>query len=100
MIHKMFARKRMLVYFLWGENTKLANNVKIIAKTPEGDLSESIKINTEDNIEGEMIHKMFARKMIQDLEERVDEVITDLGLKYGLASKNTSFIGVSEEVNK
>ena len=99
---------RMLVYFLWGENTKLANNVKIIAKTPEGDLSESIKINTEDNIEGEMIHKMFARKMIQDLEERddmedqegVDEVITDLGLKYGLASKNTSFIGVSEEVNK
>ena len=57
-----------------------------------------------------MVHRMFARKMIQDLEESnlyddrertvVDKVITDLGLKYSLASKHTSFIGVDDKVNQ
>ena len=55
-----------------------------------------------------MVHRMFARKMIQDLEENheyderersaVDKVITDLGLKYSLASRHTSFIGVDDKV--
>merc|ERR1719270_2258167 len=62
--------------------------------------------------------------MIQDLEERnedqypedsdsdeeernrlesmkiIDKIITDLGLKYSLASKKTSFIGISDKANK
>merc|ERR1712012_485666 len=75
-------------------------------------------------IEGDMVHTMFARKLIQDLEERYDEqytedsdsdeeermtdenkkvmdkIITDIALKYSLASKKTSFIAISDNANK
>ena len=47
--------------------------MKIIAKTPEGDLSEELIIKADDILQGDMVHKMFARKMIQDLEERDHE---------------------------
>ena len=48
-------------------------------------------------IEGDMIHKIFARKMIQELEENfekkdpaeVKSIITELGLKYSLGTKYT-----------
>ena len=47
--------------------------VKIVAKTPEGDLSEELIVAADDIVQGDMVHKMFARKMIQDLEERDHE---------------------------
>merc|ERR1711892_408818 len=51
---------------------------------------------------------MLARKMIQDLEETLEtednneikSLITDLGLKYSLASKHTSFVAVDDQSNK
>ena len=107
-IPPLYDGTRMLVFRLWEENAKLADRVKISAVTPEGTLSEEIKIAASDYKKGEMIHRMFARKMIQDLEEQhgmeeesseINTVITDLGLKYSLASKMTSFIGVSESKN-
>jgi len=126
-IPPLYDGTRMLVYRMWEENTKLADKVMIVAKTPEGDLSEEVKIETSSIIEGDMLHTMFARKMIQDLEERntneqsrymedsdsddeevmtdegkkiIDKIITDLPLKYSLASKKTSFIAISDKANK
>jgi len=62
----------------------------------------------ESCIEGESVHKLFARKKIQEIEElssgdyNMEEgktFITDLGLKYQIATKYTSFIGVDEKQN-
>ena len=95
----------LILYNLWGQQTKLADKVKISAKTPEGELMEELEISEESYSQGDLVHKMFARKMIQDLEERhgggedkeeVKGVITDLALRYNLSSQYTAFIGVNE----
>ena len=97
---------RLILYKLWEQQTKLADKVKISAKTPEGELMEELEISEESYSQGDLVHKMFARKMIQDLEERhggdgeereeVKAVITDLALRYNLSSQYTAFIGVNE----
>ena len=101
----LYDGSRLLVFRLWGPGTSLADTLTITANTPAGELAESVQLGAEDWVEGEMLHRMFARKMIQDLEERspgldseteLSAVITDLGLKYSLASRHTSFIGVSQ----
>ena len=104
---------RLVLYKLWESQTKLAEKVKISAKTPEGDLVEELEITEESyslGNHGDLVHKMFARKMIQDLEERhgdggegedkeeVRRVITDLALRYNLTSQYTAFVAVSEGV--
>ena len=51
---------------------------------------------------------MFARKMIQNLQERLEtddsdkikSLITDLCLKYSLASKHTSYVAVDDQSYK
>merc|ERR1712126_504262 len=83
----------------------LSNNeeISIKAKTPEGDLEHTFPVTLDSFIEGKSLHQLFARKMIQDLEERQEmeeedrkSLITDLGLKYNIASKFTSFVGVDD----
>merc|ERR1719450_166326 len=131
-IPPLYDGTRMLVYRMWANETELKDSVRITAKTPEGELSEEVKMNPEDFGQGEIVHRMFARKMIQDLEERflgdkktlwnsyhysdedlktrslsdeqtkddVNQIITKLALKYCLASRNTSFIGISKKTNE
>ena len=98
----------MIVYKLWESEARLAERVTVTANTPEGKLEEQLEISEDSNTEGDLVHKMFARKMIQDLEERLSEeenldeiksVVTSLALKYNLASRFTSFIGVNEKSN-
>jgi len=99
---------RMIVYKLWSSSEDLTDKVKIVAKTPEGDLSLDIKIDNKSVKEGDLLHKMFARKMIQELEENferkepseVKSLITELGMKYGLGTQHTSFVAVDEKINK
>eukprot|EP00090_Calanus_glacialis_P005452 TRINITY_DN14219_c0_g1_i3.p1 TRINITY_DN14219_c0_g1~~TRINITY_DN14219_c0_g1_i3.p1 ORF type:complete len:804 (+),score=256.05 TRINITY_DN14219_c0_g1_i3:133-2544(+) len=99
---------RMLLYKLWSKAGGVGEKVTITAKTPEGNLSLDILLGKDSFIEGEMIHKMFARKMIQELEENfekkdpaeVKSIITELGLKYSLGTKYTAFIGVDSLTNK
>eukprot|EP00092_Neocalanus_flemingeri_P030787 GFUD01033440.1.p1 GENE.GFUD01033440.1~~GFUD01033440.1.p1 ORF type:complete len:808 (-),score=279.18 GFUD01033440.1:316-2739(-) len=99
---------RLLVYKLWDKAGSVGEKVTITAKTPEGELSLDVKIDKDSFSEGDLIHKLFARKMIQDLEEKFEKnnteeiksLITDLGVKYGLASKHTSFIAVDDKSNK
>ena len=105
----------MLVFRMWKEGTRLPVCVRITANTADTDMEELIKITEEDCNDGEMVHRMFACKMIQDLKDGfneddfddedketadiIEKFITDLALKYNLASKYTSFIGVSEAQN-
>ena len=101
---------RLILYKKLDKNLDIGEEITIKAKTPEGDLEHSLPITSDSFIEGKSLHQLFARKMIQDLEENheyderersaVDKVITDLGLKYSLASKHTSFIGVDDKVQK
>ena len=98
----------MLVYKLWNKAGSVGDKVTITAKTPEGELTLDVKINKDSFVEGDLVHKLFARNMIQDLEETFVEngteeikcLITDLGLKYSLASKHTSFIAVDDKSNE
>jgi len=99
---------RMLIYKLWGTTGGVGEKVTITAKTPEGNLSLDVKIDKESFVEGEIVHKMFARKMIQELEENfekkdpgeVKSIITELGLKYSLGTKHTAFIAVDDKTNE
>jgi len=98
---------RMLLYKLWSNDGGVGEKVTITAKTPEGNLSLDVKIGKDSFIEGQMIHKMFARKMIQELEENfekkdpeeVKSIITELGLKYSLGTKYTAFVAVDDKTN-
>ena len=111
----MIVGARMLVFRMWKEGTRLPDSVRITANTADTDMEELIKITEEDCKEGDMVHRMFARRMIQDLQDGyneddfddedketadiIEKFITYLALKYNLASKYTSFIGVSKAQN-
>ena len=64
-----------------------------------------MKICKEGFIHGKFLHQLFTRKLIQEIEERhlqenVEEskrLITEVGLRYKVASKYTSFDGVDEK---
>merc|ERR1719369_2073029 len=58
-IPPVYDGSRLLVYKVWNKESNLGDNVKIIAKTPEGNLSSEVKIDKESYIEGNLIHKLF-----------------------------------------
>ena len=43
---------RLLVYRLWDGSTTMADKVKIVAQTPEGELAVEVDINPGDFIQG------------------------------------------------
>ena len=96
-----------MVYKLLELNVTGNQELTIRAKTCEGDLELSVPVTTDSFIEGNSLHQLFARKMIQELEEKHPQnlsqdsktFITELGLKYKVASKFTSFVGVDEKQN-
>ena len=58
---------------------------------------QKMVIEGSQKVEGEMVHKMLARKMIQELEEEdagKEELIKEVALKYKLTSRFTSFVAV------
>ena len=97
---------RLLSFKMMPNGQKL-EKVTIVGQAPDGPLSVTIPIKTEDYLTGgKFVHQMAARRRIQDLEENSElnstqeEEITNLGLKYGLATKFTSFIGVDKKTRK
>ena len=102
---------RLLVYKLFHPESGVPKSVKITALTPDGPLSVEIPIEEKSYLNGDFVHQMAARKRIQDLEEMiieegpeskigkkdVENAIVELGLKFKLASKHTSFVGVDEK---
>eukprot|EP00092_Neocalanus_flemingeri_P060081 GFUD01071967.1.p1 GENE.GFUD01071967.1~~GFUD01071967.1.p1 ORF type:complete len:834 (+),score=254.30 GFUD01071967.1:112-2613(+) len=104
-IPAIYDGSRLIAYKLLDKTMDVNDEITVKAKTTEGDLEVSLPICKDSFIQGNCLHQLFARKMIQEVEEKheqenVDEskkLITALGLKYNLASKYTSFVGVDEK---
>ena len=61
------------MFRMWKEGTPLPDSVRITANIADTDMEELIKITEEDCKEGDMVHRMFARRMIQDLQDGYNE---------------------------
>ena len=97
----LFDGSRMLSFKIF-DNDETLENVTIRAQAPDGPLSVSIPIDNECLLtSGKLVHQMAARRQIQNLEEDyvpeeyyyyehisedVKEQISNLALKYGIAS--------------
>merc|ERR1712142_1313238 len=107
-IPPIYDGSRLIAYKILDGNIEANDEVTVKAKTPEGDLEVTLKLSKDNMIEGNCVHQLFARKMIQELEEKTEhddkeenkKLITELGLKYKLASKHTSFVGFDEKQGK
>jgi hypothetical protein len=104
----LFDGSRMLLFKIFDHDETL-ENVKVTAQAPDGPLSVTIPIDNECLLNSEkLVHQMAARRQIQELEEEnsnyvseeVKEKIIELALKYGIASKYTSFVGVDKKTRK
>jgi len=108
MIPPIYNGARLIAYKLIDDNLGDITEVTVKAKTPEGDLEVTLPISKDNFIHGTSVHQLCARKMIQEAEEVHEKnnpvesktLITELGLKYNLASKYTSFVGVDEKKSK
>ena len=94
---------RLVVYKLLDRNFDIGEVVTVKARTEEGELLTTFKVTADSYIEGRSLHQLCARKLIQEVEEAGEgrgedgrPLVTELGLKYGLASAFTSFVGVDE----
>lgn len=92
------------------KNATIPSVVKISAELSGQDQDEGYEeeIAVDDSVlTGNLLHKMFARKMIQELEEReemedkneVKQLITEIAMKYQLMSKHTSIVAVDTKEN-
>jgi hypothetical protein len=102
---------RLLVYRLFAADA-VPKTVKITAQTPDGPLSVDLPVEEKSLLAGNFVHQLAARKRIQDLEEiileedgaptkeEVEKAVVELAIKYRLASKHTSFVGVDDKAGK
>jgi len=110
-IPTLYKGSRTQVFKLLDKSIPIPSNVTI-----SGDFQKSpFEVETYEeeiavgasSLKGNLLHKMFARKMIQDLEEQevddntdVEDIIIRLAEKYQLLSKYTSFVAVDTKQNK
>ena len=101
----LFDGSRMLHFKTFEKGFKLSK-VTITAQAQDGPLSIEVPIDDTCHLQaGKFLHQMATRRKIQDMEddglidESKDEIKT-LALKYGIASKFTSFIGVDKSTRK
>jgi len=109
----VFAGGRVLAYGFLEDAT--GGEVSLSARGPKCPISFSLKVDPEYAHRGDLIGTLCARTMIRDLEEgmsplhdrrgslqervtkdRVKEEIVQLGVTYGLASRETSFVAVEK----
>lgn len=93
---------RMLVYRKF-DASKIPTAVTVTAEGPDGSFSHVIQISKNDTCDfpANILHRLAARKLIEELEEGGDgdgakEIIINVATKYHLASKYTSFVGVDD----
>lgn len=108
MIPAVFDGRHLIVYALLAEDAHLPKWAEVVAVSPDGPLT--LKINLVDsNLEqGQIIHSLAARKLIQALQDREEnnedtnakKEIVQLGCRYGLASRYTSYVAVDPKVQK
>ena len=95
----IFHASRFSLFRLFSGDVKVGGKVVLKA----GNTEQELEVEKEPSLAGDLLHKMFARRMIQELEEEPHigeterELMKDLSLKYNIISRFTSFIGVDEE---
>ena len=104
----LFDGSRMLSFKMFGKDEEL-KKVTIRAQAPDGPLSVTIDVTPDCHLEsGKFLHQLAARRKIQEIEESVlyagsteqKAEMKGLALKYGIASKYTSFVGVDKNTRK
>ena len=101
----LFDGSRMLHFKIFEKDQKLCK-VTVSAQALDGPLSIEVPIDDTCHLEaGKFLHQMAARRQIQDIEEvglthESKDEIKKLGIKYGIASKFTSFVGVDKNTRK
>eukprot|EP00088_Acartia_fossae_P063718 TRINITY_DN7790_c0_g1_i13.p1 TRINITY_DN7790_c0_g1~~TRINITY_DN7790_c0_g1_i13.p1 ORF type:complete len:839 (-),score=227.84 TRINITY_DN7790_c0_g1_i13:710-3172(-) len=110
-VPSLYNNSRLQIFRMFDKSQALPDAISISAKIPsdkEEKYEETVKVGQDsDALQGDLLHKMFARKMIQQLEENEDygtenvkELITELAMKYKLMSKHTSIVAVDTKENK
>lgn len=105
-IPDLFAERPIIVIGKWKKPMK--GNLKVSGQTPEQELYTNVSLDKFGTLySGEGLKYLWARKKIElysDLAifskggaDYKDE-ITDLGLKYSLLTKHTSFVAVDSEI--
>jgi len=105
----VFDGQRLQIFKLVEKGVSLPSKVKVTANLPatKSALSEEVVVGEALQGQTSLIHKMFARKMIQSLEEKYEDeekeeikaLVTELALKYKLMSTYTSFVAVDTKVD-
>merc|ERR1719193_543618 len=102
-IPQLYDGHRIQIFKILEEGVQVPNLITITANQQfEKDAyKEEIPVE-ESSLEGDLLHKMFARKKIQELEEtkHSKKKVTDLAVKYQVMSKYTSIIAVDTEENE
>ncbi|XP_046436817.1 von Willebrand factor A domain-containing protein 5A-like [Daphnia pulex] len=105
MIPPVFDGRHFIVYALIAQGAHIPEWVEVVASAPVGPLL--LKVNrTKPNFEeSQLIHRLAAKKLIQVLQERGDDLknkneIIQLGCQYGLASRYTSYVAVDPKEQK
>ncbi len=110
-IPSLYSGSRVQIFRIVNNNSTIIPasikiSAEIVAEGEEG-FDEEVTVD-ESSLEGTLLHKMFARKLIQELEEKeemadekeVKELITELAMNYQLMSKHTSIVAVDDKENK
>jgi len=99
---------RLQIFRIFEKESRLPTKVRITAEIPSSDdYEETVKVETKP-MNDNLLHKMYARKLIQGVTENFDEreesevksIVTEVSLKYQLMSRFTSFIAVDTRENK
>eukprot|EP01102_Stenamoeba_stenopodia_P013992 TRINITY_DN4606_c0_g1_i3.p1 TRINITY_DN4606_c0_g1~~TRINITY_DN4606_c0_g1_i3.p1 ORF type:complete len:764 (-),score=185.45 TRINITY_DN4606_c0_g1_i3:796-3087(-) len=103
----IFSGKRFIVYAFLHPNA-VPENITVKADSPDGPLDLVLPV---EKTSGSTVQRLAARSLIRDLEEgtshlhnqsirpqedRVKQEIINLGVKYSLVSKHTSFIAIED----
>ncbi|XP_057373545.1 von Willebrand factor A domain-containing protein 5A-like [Daphnia carinata] len=108
MIPAVFDGRHLIVYALLAEDAQLPKWAEVVAVSPDGPLTLKINVTASNLEQGQIIHSLAARKLIQILQDRegnnedtnTKKEIVQLGCRYGLASKYTSYVAVDPKVQK
>jgi len=106
-VPSVFNGKRMVIYKLLKEKIERDREVVFTAHFGDQTMEEKLVVEPKSFITGSQLHKLYARKKIQEVSEDSEinyrdkqEIVTSLGLKYSLITAHTSFIGVDERVQE
>jgi len=109
-IPPLYNGNRAQIFKLLDKYDEVPKKIRIAAENyvGEADYAEVISVD-ESNLKDNLLHKMFARKKIEEVTERkyegldpkyVRRTVTRLALKYQLMSEYTSFVAIDSTSNK